>query len=161
MTSAEFDREGLEATLANTGFEFEHRATSETAEADDVREQWVYAAPLDRGFQVVLQLLVVPDRVDAEYHRDQELTVFLAHENDPDRYLAEVTSMPLMSEWKDHLKTQADKAADRITDLEHCEECDLPMLKYTDYAGEFYACVSFDCENIVELEPMDQRAEGE
>jgi hypothetical protein len=127
------------------------------APVDDGLERWVYSAPLADGLTVVIMARVTPETGDLRW--DNELALFVAHEDAPDEYLDEVASMPLSDSWRDHVGTLIEKATDRVQDREHCETCDLPMLKYNDYAGEFYACVSMDCDNIVEVEPLDQQAE--
>jgi hypothetical protein len=129
------------------------------ADRDGDVERWVYAAPLNHGFRVVLQASVTSET--GNFRPDNQLTVFVAHEHNPDEYLEEVAGMPLSKSWRDYLETLVMKAEGRIQDLEHCEACALPMLKYNDYAGEFYACVSMDCNNTIEIEPLDRQVEND
>jgi hypothetical protein len=159
MASDEFDRDEFEQFLNDHTLDFQHRESSAVPEKDC--EKIVYSAPVANGFILILQLKLATESTASRYTPDDEVLALLAHERDPDRYLIELVSMPITSEWRQSIQEQVDTAFDRVQDLKQCEDCDLPMLNYHDYAGTFYACVSFDCENITEVETLDQRQDTE
>ena len=159
MVPNAFDRDKFERFLDDHELDFRHLQTSAVPKRDC--EKVVYSAPLENGFIVVLQLKLTVESAESKYTPDDEVLALLAHERDPDQYLIEVVSTPITTEWRQSIQKQFDAVFDRIEDLEYCEDCDLPMLKYHDYAGPFYACVSFDCETIIETEPLKQRQDLE
>jgi len=158
MPPHQLDYPTIKTFLDNSNLDFRQRDYT-PVETDGERGR-VYSAPIGDGFDVVLHVDAGSDD-EPEPEGDREIMVYIDHEVQRGQYNVELSSLPVTKDWRSHLRTQFRKAAERIEDLEHCEDCSLPMLKFNDYAGTFYACVSFNCENIVEVEPMDHRLANE